>query len=77
MCRIITITAPARRRMAAAAADHRQFAHFFFQTHAEFTPGRESKKMSMSGAIRRAIKVAAGVDWSIQGHKELASLSLF
>jgi hypothetical protein len=62
MCRIIT-TAPARRRMAAAAAaDHRQFAHFFFQTHAEFTPERESKKMSTSGAIRRAIKVAAGVD---------------
>jgi hypothetical protein len=74
MCRIIT-TAPARRRM--AAADHRQFAQFFFQTHAEFTPERENEKMSTTGAIRRAIKVAAGVDWSIQGHQGLASLSLF
>lgn len=48
---------------------------FSFKRTQNLLPGERVKKMSMSGAIRRAIKVAAGVDWSIQGHQGLASLS--
>jgi len=49
---------------------------FSFKRTQNLLPSERMKKSSTTGAIRRAIKVAAGVDWSIQGHQGLASLSL-